>query len=287
VVNSLCSWADITSGGIEVGCDGLSALNKAFDTWPLEPADPHFDMLCALRQMIKSSFLKWKTRHVDGHQDNDVTSKLDFWAIKNIQMDYLAKVFWMQHSHSAPIFYLISDEGFQVWLGDRKLSSSPSSIFFDHIHGKNILSWHSSHNRFPACYERRIDWEVCEAALRRLPLGRRRWVSKHTSGFCGVGKKLVQWREQPTPACPRCGLIEDARHIWQCQEPAVYFVWALLVSALSDWMISVNTANDVAFWIIRRLTEWRSAEPRSPIHMDLPGLQQAIEAQDRIGWLAV
>jgi hypothetical protein len=51
-------------------------------------------------------------------------------------------------------------------------------------------------------------------------------------------------------------------------------------------MISVNTANDVAFWIIRRLTEWRSAEPRSPIHTDLPGLQQAIEAQDRIGWLA-
>jgi hypothetical protein len=186
VVNCLCPWADITSGGIEVGCNGLSALNKAFDTWPLEPADPHFDMLCALRQMIKSSPLKWKTRHVDGHQDNDVTVKLDFWAVKNIQMDNLAKVFWMQHSHSAPIFYSISDEGFQVWLGDRKLSSSPSSIFFDHIHGKKILSWHSSHNRFPACYERRIDWEVCEAALRRLPLGRRRWVSKHTSGFCGV-----------------------------------------------------------------------------------------------------
>jgi hypothetical protein len=101
-----------------------------------------------------------------------------------------------------------------------------------------------------------------------------------------VRKKLVQWREQPTPACPRCGLIEDARHVWLCQEPAVYFVWALLVSSLSDWMVSVNTANYVVFWIIRRLTEWRSAEPHSPIHTDLPGLQQAIEAQYHIGWLA-
>jgi hypothetical protein len=140
VVNCLCSWADIISGGIAVGCDGLSVLNKASETWPLESADPHFDMLCALCQVIEISPLSWTTRHVDGYQDNAATAKLDFWAVKNIQMDNLAKVFWMQHSHSAPVFYPISDEGFQVWLGDRKLSSSPASVFFDHIHGKTILA---------------------------------------------------------------------------------------------------------------------------------------------------
>ena len=32
LVNLLCSWAGITSDSIEVSCDGLSALNKAFDT---------------------------------------------------------------------------------------------------------------------------------------------------------------------------------------------------------------------------------------------------------------
>jgi hypothetical protein len=65
-----------------------------------------------------------------------------------------------------------------------------------------------------------------------------------------------------------------------------FVVWALLVSSLSDWLVSVNTANDVVFWIIRHLMEWRSSEPLSPIHTDLPGLQQVIEAQDRIGWLS-
>jgi hypothetical protein len=55
-------------------------------------------------------------------------------------MDNLTKIFWMQHSHSAPVFYPISDEGFQVWLGNRKLSSHQSSSFFDHIHGKTILN---------------------------------------------------------------------------------------------------------------------------------------------------
>jgi hypothetical protein len=152
----------------------------------------------------------------------------------------------MQHSHSEPVFYPLSHEGFQVWLGTRKLSSHPPSVFFDHIHGKTILNWHSSHHRFPACYARRIDWDACAAALHRLPLGRRRWVSKqHTSGFCSVGTMLVRWQEQPTSACPRCDEPENARHVWQCQEPAVFFVWALLMSSLSKWLEKLHTANDI------------------------------------------
>jgi hypothetical protein len=88
----------------------------------LEPDDPHFDMLSALQTMIADSPVSWTTHHVDGHQDNDVTATLDWWAVPNIQMDNLTKVFWMNHSHSASVSYPISDEGFQVWLGDRKLS---------------------------------------------------------------------------------------------------------------------------------------------------------------------
>jgi hypothetical protein len=201
-------------------------------------------------------------------------------------MDNLAKVFWMQYSHSEPVFYPLSDEGFQVWLGTRKLSSHQPSVFFDHIHGKTILHWHSSHHRFPACYARRIDWDACAAALSRLPLGRRRWVSKHTSRFCAIGTMLVRWKEQPTPDCPRCTLPENSRHVWQCQELAVFFVCALLMSSLSNWMQKVHTAKDIVFWIIQRLTEWRTSEPFSPAQSDMPGLLQAISAQDRIGWLA-
>jgi hypothetical protein len=124
VVLHLCLWAGIESGGIEIGCDGLSALNKAFDTWPHEPAHPHFNMLSSLRKKIAASPITWTTRHIEGHQDNNATAKLDFWAKQNIQMDNLAKAFWMHHSHSSPVFYPISDEGFQVWLGDRKFSLS-------------------------------------------------------------------------------------------------------------------------------------------------------------------
>jgi hypothetical protein len=98
-------------------------------------------------------------------------------------MDNLAKIFWMTHSHTAPMFYPISNEGFQVWLGDRKLSSHSSDVFFDHIHGKTLLRWHATHHRFPACYARRIDWDVCEAALKCLPMGRR-GCQTHLRSLC-------------------------------------------------------------------------------------------------------
>jgi hypothetical protein len=236
--------------------------------------------------MMAESPLQWKTRHIEGHQDDNPQASLDFWAVQNIKVDNLAKIFWMEHSSTASVQYPISDEGFQVWLGNRKLSSSYSSVFFDHIHGKTILEWHSSHARFPACYARHINWEACGAALKRLPVSRRRWVSKHTSGSCGGGTKMVYWKQQPTPECPRCGEPEKSRHVWLCQEPAVYFVWALLMYSFRDWLESVHTANNISFWIIKRLTEWCSNEPFSLVYTDTPGLLLAIAAQYQIGWLA-
>lgn len=120
VSNLLYTWAHITSEGFEVGCDGcLAVLNNAFDTWPLEPDDPHFDLLSALRTKIVASPLAWTTRHIPGHQDNDATVKLDFWAGQNIQMDNLAKISRMQQSSMSTITYPLANEGFQAWLAGK------------------------------------------------------------------------------------------------------------------------------------------------------------------------
>jgi hypothetical protein len=77
VVAHLCLWAGIGSGGIEIGCDGLSALNKAFDTRPLEPADPHFDMLSSLCKKIAASAITYTTGHIEGIK---TTTLLPSWT---------------------------------------------------------------------------------------------------------------------------------------------------------------------------------------------------------------
>jgi hypothetical protein len=86
--------------------------------------------------------------------------------------------------------------------------------------------------------------------------------------------------------CPRCGEHENARHVWLCQDPAVYFVWYLLIASFSVYLKSLHTEKYNIYWIIHRLTEWRCSEPLSTAHTDTPGLLQAIYAQDRMGWLA-
>ena len=59
------------------------------------------------------------------------------------------------------------------------------------------------------------------------------------------------------------------------------------MSAFSKWLEeSVHTANNVTYWIIRHLTKWRSSEPFSDAQSDMPGLLQAIVAQDRPYWMA-
>ena len=104
-------------------------------------------------------------------------------------------------------------------------------------------------------------------------------VSKHTSGVCAVGSQLVRcWGEEPTSDFPRCGEHENARYVWTCQEPAVSFVWALLMSTFSKWLQSVHTAKDFTYWIIQRLTKWGSSEPFSNAQSNMPGLLQAIDA---------
>jgi hypothetical protein len=47
------------------------------------------------------------------------------------------------------VLHPLSKEGFQAWLRNCKLSSHKPAVFFDHMHGKTILNWHSSHHRFP------------------------------------------------------------------------------------------------------------------------------------------
>jgi hypothetical protein len=96
MVEVVCTHFEITSGAIEVGCDGLSALRKAFgqgSNFDPDIKDPDYDLLSAIRKALARSPAKWTWRHVLGHQDDDDGIEvLDRWATLNIEMDNLAKV---------------------------------------------------------------------------------------------------------------------------------------------------------------------------------------------------
>jgi hypothetical protein len=78
---------------MELGCDGQSALDKAFNhvaTICIE--DPNYDLLLAIRTLWAYLPLNWKFCYVKGHQDDHSSpTDLDRWAKLNVEMDTRAK----------------------------------------------------------------------------------------------------------------------------------------------------------------------------------------------------
>ena len=72
---------EIDEGEVVIGCDGMQAIRNASNCTDITtPMMPHFDLIAAIRTLIRNSPLTFKTRHVKGHQDDVQDAVLDRWA---------------------------------------------------------------------------------------------------------------------------------------------------------------------------------------------------------------
>ena len=94
-INILEDIGKIEVGKIEVGCDGLSALNKCFNAGhdEISPRQSHFDILSGMHGFLIESNIKWVLRHIKGYQDDVADTDLDRWACLNIECDLRAKIY--------------------------------------------------------------------------------------------------------------------------------------------------------------------------------------------------
>ena len=85
----------IKSGEIEIGCDGMSALNRAFwvEKEEISSKQAHFDIISGIHGLTEESNIQYLTRHIKGHQDDRSEADLDRWALLNIECDLRAKHF--------------------------------------------------------------------------------------------------------------------------------------------------------------------------------------------------
>ena len=71
---------------------------------------------------------------------------------------------------------------------------------------------------------------------------KRRWVSKHASGNCGVGTTLYEWKVQADPLCPReCGLPEDSNHIFTCNHKSNIIEKEAAKKEFAEYLIKLKT----------------------------------------------
>jgi hypothetical protein len=242
-------------------------------------------MLSAIRAAIKSSPITWQFRHVKGHQDEEADAVLDRWAVLNIQMDNLAKMYWMEMSQQAPNpNNSITGEYWPVLIRGHKIYSSLRTSLYEAIYQQKMATHWEKKNRFSRDLCMQINWEACESAMQRLKFSRRTWIVKHTEGMCGVGKWLLIWKDKDTDECPLCSAPEDARHVWKCPDNRAQAIRIKGLNNISTWMETVQTDPAIQSAILANLTQCLTRLPSSPIHETSPVIQAAIHIQNDIGW---
>jgi hypothetical protein len=67
---ALFGYFGIQEGRVTLGCDGLSAIQRAFDiSYPAYVDEPCYDLLAAAHKLLSRSSIQWETQHIDSHQD--------------------------------------------------------------------------------------------------------------------------------------------------------------------------------------------------------------------------
>jgi hypothetical protein len=113
----------------------------------------------------------------------------------------------------------------------------------------------------------------------------RQWVTKHTSGFCGVNIWTHQWKWRDSAKCPRCEEpIEDTNHVWLCQGMESPARWTVALATLRVGMALSRTDPLLTKIIISQLTSWQTGSEQE-IFPGLPShYQMTLLHQDRQGW---
>ncbi len=126
-----------------------------------------------------------------------------------------------------------------------------------------------------------VNWNRLGQALNKMPLARRFFCSKHTSGMCGVGKFQKIWRMRETDACPHCSLFEDALHVWTCESNTVAVVWTTSILSLRNTLLQLFTDPELITLIVTYLNTWRKGSLL--LHIGVHKYRKLLELQETIG----
>lgn len=149
----------------------------------------------------------------------------------------------------------------------------------DAISASDMKRYWSRKGKLPSEKFHNVGWHAIGKAMIEVPIKRRYRISKHASGVCGVNAIRHLWKEIDSPNCPRCGLIETARHVWMCQHSDAKIIWQMAIMNLKTALTEMQSSPTVIEQLCTGLEKWYQGE-------DLTALtnKQLILDQCTIGW---
>ena len=199
--NYICKCFDITSGFIKLFCNNegsVKALQQKHTV--IKNSRKNFDIHQSLHYVIKASPITWEFHHIRAHQDDVI----DFECLScthqlNVLADLKAKETVIQaiENQTFHLFctYSLPHLKCEIRLGSgrnqhQQVCSNLLKTVKHHCASSHIRSyWIQKHHLLHQA--KHVDWELKSKSHSNLSKSTNRWLSKHSTGFCGVGKMLV------------------------------------------------------------------------------------------------
>jgi hypothetical protein len=122
-------------------------------------------------------------------------------------------------------------------------------------------------------------------AMKSISFGKKRWLVKHLSGFCAVGRMMKIREQWPHDLCPLCLTPnETVTHVLHCPDPRARLQWIRSTDKFCVLMNTIKTDPDIAKAIRTRLASLRSNRQYTLPQLLPEAVKQAVYDQDSIGW---
>jgi hypothetical protein len=274
VVNALAGYFGITTGRCTLGCDGKSTLDQCFWVGNKTPTEiPHFDIVAVARAEIVGSVVVWKGKYIPGHQS---VFPLDREATLNEEMDQACKQHWTETQNSGQIWFhevwRVSNDGTKIGSNLTKEIQSFCAI------KRAERYWENKNGEVTE----NMDWVGVQYNVSSTPRHRRQWMTKHSSGFCSVGKMAQRIGLRNTDQCPRCEQPETTEHVWRCRHPEADQLWEDSMVNLRAHLGGLQTPSSIINAILDGLQGWRNGVDH--IFNGNTTAGQAGTLQNQMGW---
>jgi hypothetical protein len=289
VINTLAAFHDITAT-ITLFCDSSTGIEKAFQDYKPTIRDASYDLLQAIYHERNNSTILWRGQHVKGHQDDNMSfEQLPRPSQLNILADHMAKAF-LPTAIKSPRHYLVNTHAWSIRIGSIPIIQNMDDILYNLVHTPTAKAYWIKRSRLTETSFSSVNWPSLGKALSKMPLSKRLFVSKHTSGMCGVGKFQKIWKTRETNSCPHCGEYEDSVHVWKCASSAVFDIWTHSLLKLQNSLRRLDTDPNLIEVIIKYLNAWRSDDTLHALnthqYLELVVAQETIGARQFFeGWL--
>ena len=242
--NNVCKQKGITSGHCTFYCDNKGALQAAFGWKTPNSRWTCYDLVCLIRYQVANSPLKWKWKHIYGHQDNSTSYEhLSPQAQANVDADKAAAA--ELSLGLEPTSDPLPGQPWQLF--------DPTSNEYITGQFERLIRIRVFDQPMKAYWTRKFDlgedsitptrWATFKRHNKRLPKHVAIWQSKFNQRLLGVKTNLYRRGHSGDSTCPLCSLSEDTDHIFQCPSPEASEAYQEGIDDVATFLTSTTSAD--------------------------------------------